>query len=100
MTAELLLPLLVLMPVVDWVATAALVMLARRRPRISFLTERAFAAAIVSCVTTVYALVALNTQLGFPLIDREWALIIVRSAIVVLGAAPIVWLALFWWRSR
>lgn len=98
--ADLLFPLLVLMPVIDWAATVILVVLARRKPRIGFLTERAFSAFIVSLVTTIYAVVALNTQLGFPVIDNRAALGIVRLAIVILGLAPLAWLVLYWRRSR
>jgi hypothetical protein len=98
--ADLLFPLLVLVPIIDWSATVVLVTLARRQPRIGFLTERAFAATVISAVTTVYAIVALNTQLGFPVIDKTAALIIIRVAIVILGMAPLAWLFLYWRRSR
>jgi len=93
--ASALVPLLLVLPIIDWIATGVLVILAVQRPRIAFLTERAVIAVVVSGVTTVYGLVALNTQLGFPIFDADTAKVIVRLAIVVLGAAPIVWLALY-----
>jgi len=93
-----LLPLLLILPLIDWTATVVLVTLARRRPRITFLVERAFAAVVVSIVTTVYALLALNTQGGFPVLAPEAALTVVRLLIIALGAAPLVWLTLYWRR--
>lgn len=91
-----LLILLLIMPIVDWIATGMLVALALRRPRIGVLSERAFAAIGLSIVTTVYGLVALNTELGFPILDPNGAKVIVRLGIIFLGAGPLAWLFLYW----
>lgn len=93
-------PLLLILPLVDWTATLILVSLARRTPRISVLTERAFAASVVSIVTTTYALVVFNTETGRSMFDHTTMTILVRSAIVLLGLAPLAWLALYWRRTR
>jgi hypothetical protein len=86
---------LLILPFFDWLATLELLRLNRLDPSVGFLTERTVAALVVSSVTTVYALVALNTQLGFPVLDRTAALDIVRSAVVILGFHPIFWLVLY-----
>jgi hypothetical protein len=98
--SDALVPLLLILPLVDWTATVILVTLARRKPRIGVLTERAFAAAIVSIVTTVYAVVVLNTESGMDFLSHDTQVIVIRLAIVLLGLAPLAWLALYWRRTR
>jgi len=98
--SDVFVPLLLVLPFVDWTVTAILATLAYRRPRISVLTERAFAAAVVSIVTTTYAIIVLNTESGRPMFDHNAQIILIRSAIVLLGLAPLAWLALYWRRTR
>lgn len=96
MTDSALLPFLLLLPIFDWTVTGALVALAFQRPRIPFLTERAIAALVIAIVTTAYAGIALNTEQGYPWFGADIARSAVRLLIVVLGAAPILWLVNFW----
>ena len=98
--SDALVPLLLILPLVDWVATVILLALARRTPHIAVLTERAFAAAIVSIVTSIYALVVVNTEGGMDLFSHDTQVVLVRLAIVLLGLAPLAWLALYWHRTR
>ena len=93
--ASALFPLLIILPVIDWMATWILWLHARRRPRVAFLTERAFAAFVVSIVTTVYAVIAWNNEQGRPIFDFDVAIVVVRGAIILLGAAPLAWLVLY-----
>jgi len=89
------LPLLLIVPIIDWVATFILVILAVQPPRIPFLVERAAAATVLSIVMTSYALIALNTESGFPIIDWRSSLAVIRLLFVVLGAFPVVWIVLY-----
>jgi hypothetical protein len=98
--ADVLFPLLVILPFIDWTAAILLLLLARQEPHIDFLTERAAIAVVTAIMTTVYALVALNTQLDFAVLDRDVALVVVRSAVIFLGLMPIFWLLLFLSRRK
>lgn len=91
----LILVFLFAMPIVDWTATVILLRLVRPRIGLTFLTERAFSAIVLSIMTTIYFLVSLNTELGFPEFSAETARVIIRLAVVVLGAAPIFWLVVY-----
>jgi hypothetical protein len=92
--------IIVLLPVLDWIATAVLVMLANRTPHIGALTERAFAAGVVSVTTTIYAIVAINSETGWALWDVDGGRVIIRILFIAIGAAPIAFLALYWHRRR
>ena len=91
-----LVPVLLLLPIVDWVVTITLLWLAAAaEPPARVLTERAFQAVIVSLVMSVFAVIFLNTQTGGLLFDNEWARAIGRIASLILGFAPILWLVLY-----
>lgn len=97
MTDSVLLPALLLLPIFDWTVTGALVAMAViAKPGIPFLTERAVAALVIAIVTTAYAGIALNTEQGYAWFGPDVARAAVRVLIVVLGAAPILWLVNFW----
>jgi hypothetical protein len=85
-------PFLLILPIVDWTATVILMRLTRRERGLTFLTERTFAALMLSGFTTLYALVALNTQLNFIVFDRLGAQEAVRIGVIILGCGPIIWL--------
>ena len=98
MNDSIFIPFLLLLPLFDWTVTGALFALALQRPLIPFLTERAAAALVISIVTTAYAFIAMNVELEYLWLDRDTARVIVRSLMVLLGAAPILWLVSFWRR--
>ena len=86
--------LFVLLPP-GWIATGVLFSVARQRPLIPVLAERAVLAVGCSVAATVYVLVAANTDLGFRWFPFEDAVVIVRLIFVGLAAFPLIWLALY-----
>lgn len=79
-------------PFINWPVAIILVRIARVRPTIRALTERAILAVIIAIVTTVYWFIAVNTQLGFPVITPTGSMFIIRCTIVVVGLYPMWWL--------
>jgi hypothetical protein len=91
-------PFIVLSAAVAWLSAVILVILARQRPRIAFLVERAVGAVILAIATTSYAIIAHNTDHGFPWFDSDTARLAVRLLFIALGFIPLIWLALYWRR--
>ena len=79
-------------PFINWPVAIILIRLARIRPTIRALTERAILAVIIAIVTTVYWFIAINTQLGFPVITPTGSMFIIRCTIVTIGLYPLWWL--------
>ena len=92
MSDGILLPLLYVLPGFDWLATVILVVMARQRPYIGFLTVSAYIVFAIALATSVYAVVAYNTANGFVLFPFETAVDINRLLYVLLGSAPLLWL--------
>lgn len=86
---------LYLLPIVGWPSTVILIRAALRRPRIAALTERAVVAVILSTTVTIYAVLTLNTENGYPLFGSDIGRAIVRVFMIVLGLIPVLWAALY-----
>ena len=96
--SDALVPALLLLPVIDWIATVILIWLSRTAsPKVGFLTERAMQAVIVSSVMTIFAVIFINTQTGFAIVPNDTARAITRVVTLVLGLGPVLWL---WWYWR
>ncbi len=91
-------PFLVASAVISWISAVILVHLARQKPRIGFLTERAVAAVVLAFATTIYMLIAHNVDNGFWILDTASTRVIARLIFVVLGLIPLGWLILYWRR--
>lgn len=83
---------LLALPFINWPVAIILIRLARIKPMIRVLTERAVLAAIIATVTTVYWFIAVNTQLGFPVITSTGSMFVIRLMIVLVGIYPAWWL--------
>lgn len=83
---------LLCLPFINWPVAISLVRLARIRPTIGALTERAALAVVIAIVTTIYVGIAANTQTGFPGIDFETSKVILRLLIIGIGLSPLWWL--------
>jgi uncharacterized membrane protein len=85
-----------ILPFVNWPVAVLLLRLSLQRPKIRSLAERAFLAFLIAIVTTVYALIVLNTQLGYPVMTRDTSRDIVRLFIFIVGLYPLWWLWAYW----
>jgi len=88
-------PIILVLALIGWVFTAILARAAWIRPRISTLSERALAGIVISTFSTLYGLVASNTDLGFVTFDSDTVRSILRILVLVVGLLPIVWGALY-----
>jgi hypothetical protein len=93
-------PIVVLSAVIAWISAVTLIWLARQRPRIGFLVERAAAAVILAVATTIYALIARNTDSGYEWFDSDTSKVFVRLVFISLGCIPAIWLVLYWRRGE
>lgn len=82
------------LPFINWPVALFLVRLARRKPAIRALEERAGLAVLIASVTTAYAVASLNFNAG--VLDFDMARTLIRGAIVVLGLYPLVWFWAYW----
>lgn len=80
-----------LLSIVNWTTAVLLARLARRRPHIRALTERAVLAAVIALLTTAYTVVVANS-VSHALMDFETARNAVRVAVFALGVYPMWWL--------
>lgn len=82
------------LPFINWPVAIFLVRLARRKPAIRALEERAGLAVLISTVSTCYAIASINFNLG--IIEFDLARSMTRGAMVVLGLYPLVWAWAYW----
>lgn len=82
---------LFLLPVPGWAATVILVAAARRRPRITALTERAIAAFILSAGASLAAFLASARLAGRP-IPGDVAIAILALIAIIVSVPQVVWL--------
>ena len=87
-----LLAALILLPFINWPVAIILLRLAWVRPRIKALTERAWYATIIAACTTIYVLIAVNTNLGNALFSLEAGRLTVRLMFLGIGLYPLWWL--------
>lgn len=83
---------LLFLPFINWPVAIMLIRLARIRPTIRALTERAVLALVIAVATTTYVLVAVNTEIGFAMFDFEIGKVILRLLILAIGLFPLWWL--------
>lgn len=76
--------LLIVLPVVGWVATGVLVRAARQRPYITFLTDRAVSMALKSVGSSLIAALAINGVLDLVELERPLGTLLVAVAIVLI----------------
>ena len=98
MTAATLTPLLYGSATLSWASAVILVRLSMGGPRVGFgaLTERAWAGVAISCVATIYAVLATLVDDGF--VGPEDSRVILRASVIVLACVPAVWIYRFWGR--
>lgn len=94
MTSAILVPVLALAALADWIVAVTLVRAALQRPRITSLTERAFAATVVALVLTVSSVLAYASS--FSTVDAELVRFVARSLYLLLALLPPVWLLLYY----
>lgn len=90
-----LLILLVIVPAFSWVTTFLLIALAKQRPFITALTERAFSATFKSVGSTIIALLVLNSYLHWFDLQRPWNILVIGVALLLLEIPALVWLLLY-----
>lgn len=83
---------LLVLPFINWPVAFMLIRLARIKPHIRALTERAILAVVIAVVTTIYVFVAANTQGGFFVLSQGEALTLLRLTIIGFGLYPAWWL--------
>ena len=86
--------LLFVLPVPGWVATVILVRAALHRPRIAALSERAFAAVVLSGAATVAAYLA-SARLGLRDLDTGVAIVLLAAVEVAVSVPSVIWLVRF-----
>jgi phosphoglycerol transferase MdoB-like AlkP superfamily enzyme len=86
--------LLIGAPVVDW--TVALVLIrATRSSHVRALRERAVLAVGIALATTLFLVIAVNAESGYPLWGDTAERVLVRVIIAAVGLLPLYWLWLF-----
>jgi hypothetical protein len=90
---DVLIDLLLVLPVVDWVAAVILVGVSIRNPAILTLRERALDAVIVACVATIVGLLAL-VRYGWLFIANDVAILLLAGALVLSSVPSVFWLFL------
>jgi hypothetical protein len=85
---------LFLAPVPGWVATVILLAAALRKPRIAALTERAFAAVILSGAASAAAYLA-SARLGLRDVDNGLAVLLLIAICIAVSIPSLVWLSTF-----
>jgi hypothetical protein len=88
---RLLPPLLGLFAVGAVFSAVILVRAALVQPRIGALVERAILAVLLAVFGVIYAIVALNTELGRALFSTEVARVVVRFMVITVLAVPTYW---------
>lgn len=91
-TGYLLLVALLMLPFFNWPVAIILIRLSRMSPSIKALSERAWLAALIALVTTVYVVVTWNTQFGYNWFTFDTGRTIVRLSILGIGLYPLWWL--------
>ena len=95
-----LLALIGVIAVLDWISFALQTRAALRQDRRStVLVERAGVSLLLALATSVYIIVGINTELGFPAFDFDAAIITNRVLLVVIGLIPARWLYLYFTRG-
>jgi len=79
-----------LMTIYAWLSAFVLIRVARHRPHVGSLTERAIVATLIAIFGTAYSLVLLNTEV-LDWIDVGTAIVFVRIAVVLLLTIPAWW---------
>jgi hypothetical protein len=90
--STLLVPVLIVLPIFDWIATGLLLNLSRAAPDLTFLRERAISAVILSITTTAFALIFLNTSEGGVIFSNDVARLLGRLATLLLALGPLAFL--------
>lgn len=96
MTSAGLTPLVYVATVLSWISTVALIQLARLPNPPQSLTERAWAAIILSLFLSVLAVTLRNVDLAYAWFDVETGRIATRLGAIALGAIPVLWLYRYW----
>jgi hypothetical protein len=73
-----------------WLSAIVLIRVARHRPRIGTLTERAIVAVCIALFGTAYSLLMLNTEF-LDIVALDQAIVFVRAFVVVLLTIPAWW---------
>lgn len=94
MTLDIIALVLFFLPVPGWVATVILLAAAIRKPRIPALTERAFAAVVLSGAASLAAYLA-STRLGLRQISPDVAVVLLVSICVAVSVPSVIWLVRF-----
>jgi hypothetical protein len=79
-----------LLTIYAWGSAAVLIRVARNRPRVGALTERALVATIIAIFGTAYSLILVNSEL-IHVADTDTAVLFVRCAVIVLLTIPAWW---------
>lgn len=83
----------------SWLSAVILWRAARRPPRIGALTERAAIAVAIAVMVTAGGLITLNRSSEHAFFGVDAARVIFSLAIIVVGAVPVAWTAL-WFFGR
>jgi hypothetical protein len=91
MTLEIVLAgVILILTVYAWLSAFVLIRVARHRPRVGSLTERAVVAVFIAIFGTVYSVNMLNTQF-LHILDMTGAIVVVRIAVMFLLTIPAWW---------